>query len=101
MNKYHNIPTYIDGVRFSSGKEARRWHELQLLERAGDISELRRQVRYHLNVNGVHICDYVADFTYKENGFLEVEDSKGNRTREYIIKRNLMLACHGITIKET
>jgi hypothetical protein len=98
--KYANEIVDVGGLRFDSKREARRWGELQLLERVGRITELRRQVRYRLEVNGVHVCDYLADFTYSESGETVVEDSKGMRTREYRIKAKLMRACHGITVRE-
>jgi hypothetical protein len=70
-------------------------------QQAGEISDLRLQVTFHLNVNGVHVCDYIADFTYLENGKMIVEDAKGVVTDVYALKKKLMLACHGIRIRET
>lgn len=74
-----------------------------MMERGGLIIDLWRQVRFPLFVNDVLICNYVADFVYSEdiNGKLVVEDVKGHRTEIYRLKKKLMLACHGITIKET
>ena len=124
-SKYHNIKTRaLDGTVSDSIKEARRGQELLLLEKAGKITELRRQVKYELIPaqyetyeryskkgkrlkDGVRLLerkvDYVADFVYTitETGENVVEDSKGVRTADYIIKRKLMLAVHGIRIKET
>jgi hypothetical protein len=76
---------------------------LKLLEKAGQIANLERQIRYHLDVNGVHICDYIADFQYVagENPLFTVEDCKGFRTPEYKLKAKLMKACHNIDILET
>lgn len=107
-SKYGNIPAYdAYGNRYSSRAEARRGVELDLLERAGEIRNLRRQQRYPLVVKGkdgqdVKICTYVCDFQYHDvaTGEEVTEDVKGQRTREYIIKRRLMLACYGITIRE-
>lgn len=123
-NKYYNIKTRaLDGTVFDSLKEARRWDELLLLQRAGKISDLQRQVKYELIPNqyetyeryskkgerlkdGVRLIErkveYVADFVYTnaDTGENVVEDSKGVRTKDYIIKRKLMLAVHGIRIKE-
>lgn len=100
--KYRNHKVTIGEIRFDSKREARRYQVLVLLQRAGKITELRRQVRYHLDVNGVHICDYVLDFQYRRDGVLVYEDSKtkGTRTRNFIIKQRLMLACHGIRVEE-
>lgn len=122
--KYHNKKVTVDGIVFDSQKEAVRYQELRLLERAGAISELRRQVKYILiptqresssetfkkgAKNGLpkpgriieQECAYIADFVYFQNGKTVVEDTKGVRTPEYKIKRKLMLLNYGIRIKET
>jgi hypothetical protein len=99
--KYRNKRTQVDGEWFDSKREAARWGELQLMERSGAISDLKRQVHYLIEVNGWAICRYVADFTYLENGRLVVEDTKGVVTKDYKIKRSLMRACHGVEIRET
>ena len=103
MSKNKNIITEVDGITFHSKKEANRWSELQLLVRAGEIRDLKRQVKYSLDVNGVHICNYYADFTYVDckTETLVVEDSKGRRIQPYPIKAKLMKACHNIDIFET
>lgn len=108
MNKYHSKKITIDGETFDSRREAKRWEELKLLERAGEIQDLRRQVKFELipsqKVNGKvaeRACTYVADFVYTENGNTVVEDSKGFRTDTYKIKRKLMLYVHNVQIKET
>ena len=90
-SKYRSRKTEIDGIVFDSAKEARRYLDLRLLERSGEIGSLERQVKYELlpkngRERSVH---YVADFRYEENGKLVVEDVKGVRTREYILKRKL------------
>lgn len=99
--KYRNRKTVVDGITFDSKKEANRWGELRLLEQAGQISELRRQVPFELVVGCMKIAKYIADAVYVENGQTVVEDCKGYRTREYRLKKKLMLACHGIEIRET
>ena len=101
VNKYRNKPTVVDGIRFASKKEAARYKELLLLENAGKIKYLQRQVRYDLVVNMNKICTYVADFVYQGTGEIVVEDTKGMRTPIYKLKAKLMKACLGITIKET
>lgn len=105
--KYGNRKVVLDGLTFDSAKEARRWSELLLLERAGAIQSLRRQVKYELipsqRIAGKVVelaCTYIADFVYEENGETVVEDTKGFKTPEYIIKRKLMLWRHGIRIRE-
>ena len=94
---------------YASGREHRRADELKMMQRAGLISDLREQVKYELIPaqyrDGKLIeraCAYVADFVYfdREANSLVVEDTKGFRTKEYIIKRKLMLHVHGIVIKE-
>ena len=109
-NKYHNRKIEIDGITFDSAKEARRWQELKLLERAGEIYDLQRQVPFVLipvqkDESGKVIereVKYIADFTYKEKGSLRrtVEDVKGMKTEVYRIKKKLMLWRNGIRIKE-
>jgi hypothetical protein len=92
-----------DGQVFDSQKERDRWCILRLLERAGRISDLKRQVSYELipKQGTMRACSYIADFTYFENGKLVVEDCKGYKTEAYKIKKKLMLWVHGIRIKET
>ena len=104
MNKYRARKVKApDGQVFDSVKEYHRWGVLRLLERAGRITDLKRQVSYELipKQQGERACSYVADFTYNEDGKLVVEDCKGYRTPEYRLKRKLMLWVHGIRIKET
>ena len=107
--KYGNRKIVTEDGRFDSLREARRWQELKLLERAGEIGALRRQVSYELipaqydRRTGELIersVRYVADFVYETDGFTVVEDTKGMRTKDYIIKRKLMLQVHGIRILE-
>lgn len=100
-NKFRNVPTTVDGVLFASKKEARRWGELKLMQKVGLISDLRRQVVFALEVNGIHICKYVADFVFAERGKTVVEDSKGFVTPEFRLKSKLMLALHGVEVKLT
>jgi hypothetical protein len=100
-NKFRAQKTVVDGLKFDSKREAKRWCELKLMERAGTIADLERQIRYVFEVNGVRVCAYIADFRYRLNGSVVVEDCKGFRTPEYKLKRKLMMACHGIDILET
>lgn len=98
--KYRNKPTEVDGHRFASKLEARRYLELKLMERAGEIAELTLQPRYKLEVNGHPVCQYVADFHYLDlkTGKFTTEDAKGYLTPEFKIKAKLMKACYGIDI---
>ncbi len=100
MNKYRNIPTTIDGVTFASKKEARRYQELKLMQKANAITELTLQPVFPIEVNGQKICKYLADFQYRENGELVVEDAKGVLTPAYRLKKKLVKALHGIEVKE-
>lgn len=88
------------GVKYQSRKEAARHGVLLLLEGKGLITDLRAQVKYPLEVNGLKVCDYIADFVYVEGGVTVVEDAKGARTREYRIKAKLFRAVHGFSITE-
>lgn len=116
--KYHSRKVVRDGDTFDSVKEYRRFCELSLLQRAGAITGLQRQVEFELiptqrepdtvGVRGgikkgkvIELgVKYVADFVYTENGKQVVEDTKGFKTKDYIIKRKLMLYVHGIKIRE-
>ena len=113
-SKYGNEKTEVDGIVFDSKKEANRYRELKLLEKAGEISDLKLQVPYELIPNqyiGKACVErklvYVADFEYTDKNpkgelgtEVVVEDVKGHRTKEYIIKRKLMLWVYGIRIRE-
>ena len=122
-HKYGNRKVAVDGIAFDSIKEARRYKELKLLLLAGEIVCLRMQVPFELvpaqyeETGEVYkkgprkgqpkkgkcieqSVVYVADFVYWKDGKQIVEDTKGMRTHDYIIKRKLMLHVHGIRIKE-
>jgi hypothetical protein len=103
VSKYGAIRTEVDGISFASKKEARRYSELRLLERAGDIGALVLQPRYPLKVNGKLICTYVADFEYypaDPQKSKVVEDAKGVRTPVFAIKAKLFEALHGFPVTE-
>lgn len=95
MSKYGSVKTEVDGVLFDSKREAFRYQELKICERAGIIQELALQVKFPLVVNGVKVCTYIADFVYKDQqGRTLVEDSKGVKTPVYRIKAKLFAACY-------
>lgn len=107
--KYGNRVVHTaDGLRFDSKAEHKRWVYLDLLQRAGEITELQRQVPFELipaqelKRGGTEkATKYLADFTYRDKaGVLVVEDVKGAVTPEYRLKRKLMLWVHGIEIQE-
>lgn len=110
-SKYGNRKTTLNGVEFDSHKEAQRYAQLRLLERAGKISNLRRQVKYVLipaqrDAKGKLLereCSYVADHVYFDLalGREVVEDAKGYRTDTFKLKKKMMLWFHGIQITET
>lgn len=125
-SKYHAVKTTVDGITFASKKEAKRYGELKLLERAGDLRALRLQPRYALvplrlekralrNINDgpilnsrVPVAFYVADFEYEESdrGYggikwqLVVEDTKGMKTETYLLKKRWFEAQYDIAIRE-
>ena len=106
-SKYGNKKIEVLGIKFDSKREARRYLDLKAAESAGVIHNLRLQVKYLLipsqRIDGRVVereVSYVADFVFEENGETVVEDTKGHRTKDYIIKRKLMLYVHGIRIRE-
>lgn len=122
MSKYHSKKVTVDGIAFDSRKESKRYKELLLLERAGAISLLGRQVRFELFPavyeeyerysektgkrlkNGRRCVEravyYIADFVYQKDGKTIVEDAKGFKTKEYVLKRKMMRHILGIEVKE-
>ena len=124
-NKYKAVKTTIDGIEFDSKREAKRYTELKILEKAGHITHLELQPEYQITINGVNICKYRADFRYftvrandrtllrNSKGELQtatmtgdkegqvVEDSKGFKTPIYRLKKRLVEASYpGTLIKE-
>lgn len=123
-NKYGSRKVTVDGITFDSKKEAKRYSELRLLEKAGQITNLQRQFKFELiptqreESTEVYKAGpqkglpkpgaviekptfYIADFVYMENGKKVVEDAKGYKTPEYKIKKKLLLWVHGIRIRES
>ena len=107
-NKFGAVATVVDGIRFHSKGEAKRWQELRLLQRAGEISQLKRQVSFPMFIGCEQICTLILDFTYETKPrkagerWTEVfEDFKGVRTPEYKLKAKLFKALYGREILET
>ena len=125
MNKYGNKKVVVNGIAFDSKREAMRYQDLNFLEMCGAIKDLKRQVVFELipaqrekstkvykkgrkkgqPIEGKIIekaVTYIADFTYIDSvtGKMVVEDAKGIRTRDYILKRKMLLYFHGIRIRE-
>ena len=109
LSKYHARKTVVDGITFDSKKEAKRYGELRLLQRAGAIMGLQRQVRYELipafDAGGKHYrpTSYVADFVYTDckTGTEVVEDCKGYRTDVYRLKAKMFAHKYGVSIRES
>lgn len=103
--KFGNIKTRRNGQLYDSRREADRHGQLQLLEKNGEVRELRRQVKYVIVVNGVRICSYTADFVYLERRKDEwtevVEDVKGYPNDRWPMKKKLMKAVLGVDVRET
>jgi len=98
--KYRNVKCTYNGIKFDSIGERDRYKVLELRVKAGEIFGLKTQVRFVLNVNGIKVCNYIADFTYyeKDNYNIIVEDFKGVITGLFTLKKKLMKAVHGIDI---
>lgn len=119
-NKYNARKATRGGIVFSSKKELKRWQELEEMEKAGEITNLQRQIKFkllpaqysktELTKNGrfkciERECTYIADFVYKDKqGNIHVEDAKGCKKggayNIFVIKRKLMLYMHGIRVEE-
>ena len=89
--KYRSKKTTLDGIQFDSKKEAQRYAELLLLQKGGIISDLKLQVKFEIipKQKDERAAHYIADFVYQENGKTVAEDTKGYKTKEYILKRKL------------
>lgn len=124
-NKYNSRKVkLLGGEEFASHHEYQRWLELDLMQKAGKITGLMRQVKFELVPAQVEVYErisqktgrrlqdgrrcveqavnYIADFVYWEDGKMVVEDAKSpaTRTEAYIIKRKLMRERHGVAIRE-
>lgn len=105
-SKYGAKKTVVDGITFASKKEAARYSQLKLMERAGEIFALQLQPRYPLEVAGKKVATYVADFTYAipaDQGARPervVEDVKGMKTPMYRLKAKMFAAQYGFPIRE-
>ena len=124
-SKYFAKKVKVNGETYASTKEYKRYRELLLLEKAGAITDLQKQVKFVLipsqyetferyGKNGKRLkdgqrcvekeCSYYADFVYCENGKQVVEDAKGYKKGTaydlFTIKRKLMLSVHGIRVRE-
>jgi hypothetical protein len=111
--KMRNVHVTVDGIDFASKWEAHRYTELKFMQMAGVIKSLALQVHIPLVVNNIVVCEYIADFCYMEKvprvpegdelqWLLVIEDAKGGpNTPIFQLKRKLVYACKGITVRET
>lgn len=112
-SKYGNKKVTIDGILFDSGREGKRYKTLKILQKVGEISDLKLQVKYPLankediesakkrKLGKLAVPTYVADFVYVKDGEVIVEDSKGHKTNMYRLKKRFMKLIHDIDILET
>lgn len=106
-NKFNAVRTIIGGIAFASKKEAQCWQFLKARERAGEIENLERQVKYELYGStrdaGIvgKVCTYIADFRYfdRQRKQTIVADAKGVKTALFNLKAKLMKICHGIEVE--
>lgn len=96
-HKFKAIPTSYDGIKFASKKEQKRYKELQLLERSGELLFFLRQVPFHLPGNVKYICDFM---TFWKDGSVTIEDVKGFKTEMYKAKKKIVEAIYPIEIME-
>lgn len=108
-NKYNAKRVVVDGIKFDSKREAHRYKELKLMERAGTITDLQLQPKFELQpgftgpdgrrIRAIH---YIGDFMYTdlETGNKVVEDVKGVKTDVYKLKKKMMAYVHSIEIVE-
>lgn len=108
-HKYGAKPTVVDGIRFASMKEARRFQELKMLEKAGEIHTIELQPKYPIIAvrliggGSMKVADYVADFRYQTKKYpseVVVEDVKGFKTPVYRLKKKIVEVQYGIQIRE-
>lgn len=104
--KMGNKPTWADGHLFPSEKEAQCWMDLRVLEKAGEISELRKQYPLGITVNGEHICILIVDFRFKDKkGVYRYQDAKGRKGggvqyAMFKLKQKLALASNKVVVEE-
>jgi hypothetical protein len=103
-SKYSNVADVEDGITFDSKREANCYRQLRDDEDRGRIRNLKLQYVFPIVIDGVRVCDYVADFVFEEKRGdawrRVVADAKGHKTEVYRLKKKLMRAVHGITVRE-
>lgn len=96
-HKFRAIPTELDGIKFASKKEARRYRELRLLEKSGELLFFLRQVPFHLPANVKYVCDFLC---FWQDDTVTVEDVKGIKMPMYVLKKKQVEAIYPIEITE-
>ena len=102
-NKFNARACVADGIRFDSHRERLRYATLRALEGSGRLEQLQVHPRYRLEVNGVLVGHYRPDFVYvdRTTGRQVVEDVKGVRTRDYVLRKKLLKALYNLEVVET
>lgn len=102
MTKYGAIRTQVDGHKFASKAEARRYSQLRNMERAGEIADLELQPKFPLTIGGMKVATYIGDFRYVVplTGQVVTEDVKGVKTPVYKLKAKMVKAIYGVEIRE-
>lgn len=100
-SKYNAKKKMIDGIEFDSTREARQYQDLVLQQQAGQIQGLRRQVAFPIFINNILVCEWFADFVYRNGSGEIVRDCKGFKTPVYKLKKKMVEASYGIKILET
>jgi hypothetical protein len=96
-HKFHNVPQTIDHIRFASKKEAKRYEELKLLKRSGEVLFFLRQTPFHLPGATKYLCDFTV---FWSNGDITFEDVKGLKTPTYKLKKRMIEHLYPIHITE-
>ena len=96
-HKFRAKPCEVDGIKFASKKEHKRYQQLKILQNSGEILFFLRQVPFHLQAGVKYVCDFVVFWT---NGEVTIEDVKGVKTDMYILKKKMVEATYPITIQE-
>ena len=96
-HKFRAIPTELDGIKFASRKEARRYKELRLLEKSGELLFFLRQVPFHLPANVKYVCVFLC---FWQDDTVTIEDVKGIKTPLYVLKKKQVEAIYPVKIME-
>lgn len=96
-HKFRAIPVSLEGIKFASKKEARRYQELKLLQKAGELIFFLRQTPFHLPGNVKYVSDFMC---FWQDGTVTIEDVKGIRTPMYILKKKQIESIYPVKILE-